>query len=427
MLEFGVAMCLTGGKGLNGIYLSNLNRVNQVNFNRINNWKRGIPGLVAGLIFASGACAQAPKYVPPPPPTKHITLELRLRYLLQPDISFSGLGTIPFRDSYETSANLIDGTERGILYDDGYITQDYIPVQIIEGSTGFQYIPSDNADATSSFKYNNPDQVDRDLDPTTLMFHRYASSVDPDIEFEGSGSGSMGWELNYTKFVNRRRNLGIQVGFSFNGFDSRFHDSIEADLYTQTFKHQMADGEEVPELQTLTDAEGNITYVPYTGDRIQDPDSENKLLEWLTSEETTEEILAGGATVDTRADLRSSVYNFRAGPTYSIDYGKLFSFQVGAGVSAQFVNGRFSTFEILSNTTAIEAPRRPMSTSEDAEWQVGGYLDASAYYNFTERISLFSGMQVQSGSTYSQSNDERYATVDFSSQVFVHAGMGVKF
>ena len=420
-------MCLTGVKGLNGIYPTNLNLVNHVNFKRISNWKTWALSLVASLIFASCAIAQSPKYVPPPPPTKHITVELRLRYLMQPDIAFSGLGSIPFADTYETSGNLIEGSERTIFYDDGYLSQDYIPVELIEGSTGTQFIPSDNPDGTSSFQYQNPDQVDRDLDPTTLMFHRYASSLDPSVEFEGSGSGSMGWELNYTKFVNPRRNLGIQVGFSFNGFDSRFNDSIEADLYTQTFKHQMADGAEIPELLEITDDDGNVTYVPYTGDRVQDPDSENKLLEWLTSEEATEEILSGGATVDTRADLRSSVYNFRAGPTYAIDMGETFSFQLGAGVSAQFVNGRFSTFEILSNTTAIEAPRRPMNTTEDAEWQVGGYLDASAYYNFTERISLFSGMQVQSGSTYSQSNEERFATVDFSSQVYVHAGMGVKF
>ena len=75
----------------------------------------------------------------------------------------------------------------------------------------------------------------------------------------------------------------------------------------------------------------------------------------------------------------------------------------------------------------MEAARRPMVTSEEAEWQVGGYLDASAYYSLTERISMFSGMQVQSGSSYSQNNEERMATVDFSSQVYVHAGMGVKF
>lgn len=398
-----------------------------VNFKKICNWKTGILLFLSTFLVSSGLLAQAPKYIPPPPPTKHITFELRLRYLISPDISFSGLGSVPFNEPFQTSGNLIDGTERSILYDDGYLTQDYMEVDIIDDALGTEFLPSSNTAATSAFNYQSPDQVDRDLDATTLMFHRYASNLDPSVEFEGSGNGSLGWELNYTKFINPRRNLGIQVGFSFNGFDSRFHDSIQADLYTISYKHQMADGAEVPELQEVTDDEGNISYVPYTGDRILDSDGDNKLLEWLTSEEATEELLQGGATVDTRADLRSSVYNFRAGPTYSVAMGEIFSFQFGAGVSAQFVNGRFSTFEILSSTTAVNAPRRPMNTTEEAEWQVGGYVDANAYYNFTDRVSLFSGMQVQSGSTYSQSNEDRFATVDFSNQIFVHTGFGIKF
>ncbi len=384
--------------------------------------------LVTGLsVLCPLVYSQAPKYVPPPPPTKHAKLELRLRYLLQPDIAFSGLGTIPFRENNEFSNSLIDGTERIIIYDDGYLSQDYINKQLIENSVGQQLVPSENTDATSSFGYYNPDQVDREGDPSTLIFHRYASSLDPAVEFEGSGSGSMGLELNYTKFLNRRRNIGVQVGFSFNGFDSRFNDSISADLYTQTFKHTMADGAEVPQLEEVTDSEGNVTYRPYTGDRIRNEDDTNDLLEWLTSEEATEELLEGGATVDSRADLRSSVYNFRAGPTYAKDFGEAFSLQLGAGVSALYVAGRFAAYEILSNTGALEVPTRAMSTTEDAEWQVGGYIDASAYYNLTERISMFSGMQVQSGSSYSQENEDRHATVDFNSQIYVHAGMGIKF
>ena len=58
---------------------------------------------------------------------------------------------------------------------------------------------------------------------------------------------------------------------------------------------------------------------------------------------------------------------------------------------------------------------------------MGGYVDATANYFLTERINLFSGMQVQSGSSYSQLNEEREATVDFSSQIYVHAGLGIRF
>jgi len=238
----------------------------------------------------------------------------------------------------------------------------------------------------------------------------------------------MGWELNYTKYINRRRNLGIQVGFSFNGFDSRFNDSIDADLYIQEFRHQMADGVDVPDLpDPIENDDGTITQDPYQGDRFREAVESGDLLEWLAVEET-EELIPAGATVDSRADLRSSVFNFRAGPTYALAFGQRFAFNLGAGVTALYFSGRFSAYEILMiDPAGGENPSRGLTTTEDAEWQVGGYVDANAYYYLTERVNLFSGMQVQSGSTYTQLNEEREASVDFSSQVYVHAGMGIRF
>jgi hypothetical protein len=111
--------------------------------------------------------------------------------------------------------------------------------------------------------------------------------------------------------------------------------------------------------------------------------------------------------------------------------GKSFAMQFGLGVSAIYFDGQFSAYEVLQNPVEGEGeginPSRGLTTTEDSEWQVGGYVDASAYYYFSERVSLFSGMQVQSGSTYSQQNEEREVSVDFSSQIYVHAGVGIRF
>jgi hypothetical protein len=378
-------------------------------------------------ILVSGAIAQSPQYVPPPPPTKNTTVELRLRYLMAPDVSFRGLGAIPLRDTYETENNLFLGTERATFYDDGYLRQDYIRDSLVGGGTeGAERVPSPNSDATSNFGYFNPDQVDP-ADPGALLFHRYASVSDPNEEFDGNASGSLGWEINYTKYLRGRRNLGIQVGFSFNGFDSRFNDTVNADLYVQEFRHNMANGLDVPELpDPIENADGTITQPSYVGEAVRDDATSGNLLEWLTSDQT-EELIADGATVDTKADLRSSVYNFRAGPTYNLTLGRSLAVQVGAGVSAVYFSGQFSAYEILQNPGGGENPSRPLSTTESSEWQVGGYLDASAHYYFSERVSLFSGAQVQSGSSYKQANEERYAEVDFSAQVYIHAGLGIRF
>jgi hypothetical protein len=355
-----------------------------------------------------------------------MSLEVRARYLFKPDISFQGLGNVPFADNWRSENNLLLGTERAIVYDDGYIAQDYIESSLVSGGgDGGAFVPSPNQEASSNFGYINADQVAAD-DPGALLFHRYASASSPDAELAGSSNGSIGWEINYTKYINRTRNIGLQVGFSFNGFDSRINDSISADLYVQEFRHQMADGAIVPDLPTGEDSDGNPVTNPYTGDVIREDVSSGDLLEWLAVEENAS-IIAEGATVDTRADLRTSMYNFRAGPTYNLSLGNSFAVQLGAGVSAVYFAGQFSAYEILQNPGGGENPSRALTSTDEAEWQVGGYLDASAYYNITERVSFFSGMQVQSGSTYTQANEERTASVDLSSQVFVHAGMGIRF
>ena len=396
-----------------------------------NNSTRAVLALLAIglLILPTIASAQAPRYTPPPPPTKHVVFEMRLRYLIQPDIEFANFGSVPFLDSYELSNNIFTGSERVISYDDGELRQDYIRTTLIDGGgTNSELAPSSNSAATSNFAYEDPGQLDP-ADPSALLYHRYASAAPPDVVIDGGGSGSMGWELNYTKYINPKRNIGIQVGFSFNGFDSRFNDTIDADLYVQEFRHQMADGANVPDLpDPIENDDGTTTQAPYVGDRFRETVESGDLLEWLAVEET-EELIPAGATVDSRADLRSSVYNIRAGPTYAVAFGQNFSFNLGAGVTALYFSGRFSAYEILmiNSEDGGVNPSRGLSTTENAEWQVGGYVDANAYYYLTERINLFSGMQVQSGSTYTQQNEEREANVDFSSQVYVHAGLGIRF
>jgi hypothetical protein len=382
---------------------------------------------MAILASATVGHGQSPRYVPPPPPTKNVSFELRLRYLIQPDVSFSGLGSIPLRDQYESEGNIFLGTERLIAYEDGYISQDYIQASLVDGGAeGTDRIPSPNTAASSNFGYRNASQVDPN-DPSVLIFHRYASQNDPLESFSGRSSGSLGWELNYTKFLNSKRNLGLQVGFAFTGFDSRFRDSIDADLYVQEFRHRMADGAVVPDLpDPLVDADGNETQEGYQGEVVREDVAIGDLLEWAASEQS-EELLLDGAVVESQADLRSSLYNFRAGPTYTTNLFNKVALQLGAGVSALYYAGQLSAYEMLQNPAGGANPSRGLTTTQSEEWQVGGYLDASASYQFTDRVNLFSGMQLQSGSTYTQENEERRANVDFSSQVYVHAGIGIRF
>jgi hypothetical protein len=341
--------------------------------------------------------------------------------MLPPDVNFTGLGSVAFRDIYESSSNDFLGTDRITLYDDGFISQDYIYEGLVEGSTtSNERIPSPNTEGSTYYSYVDPSQLNSQ-DPTKLTFHRYASEA-PDEVFEGSGSGAIGWEINYTKYINRKRNIGVQVGFAFDGHDSRFNETIGADLIVASFVHEALSGV-IPD---LGDPDENGNYTRYIGDQVRDNVDEGDPLSWLASEETVETLIGQGE-VDAFADFRSSLYNFKAGPTYNLSFNKFAGLQLGAGINAVYFSGRFSAYEILMNPTGPESLSNDLTTTEEAEWQVGGYLDANAYYNLNERVSVFSGAQVQSGSSYTQYNEERKVDVDFGTQVFVHAGIGIKF
>ena len=388
------------------------------------------------LLPALAACslwAQSPQYRPPPPPSMKGALEVRLRYLFAPDINFTGLGSVDFLPAaaYESANNIYTGTERAILYDDGELRQDYILTTVIGGGEANQekVLPSDVTGnpniGTANFTYTNESQVTGE-NSDALLFHRYAAAAPENVDFEGDSSGSLGWELNYTQFFGRKRNFGMQVGFSFNGFDSDYNGLIESDLLVQTFRHEMVDGVTVPDLpDEIENEDGTTTQPPFQGVAEREDVNSAPQIDWGATEETSE-ILPGEALVDSNMDFRSSVYNFRAGPTYALNLGQRFAFQVGAGLSAIYFSGRFSAFELQIVDEAVSVTRG-LTTTEDAEWQVGGYVDANAYYRFNDRVSLFSGFQVQSGSTYSQMNEEREASVDFSSQMYVHAGLGIRF
>jgi hypothetical protein len=392
-----------------------------------------LPALLGFLCLATapGLLAQAPEYRPPPPPTKHTGLELRMRYLFAPDVQFRGLGNIPLSTDNVSVNNPLLGSERAVRYDDGQLQQDYISTDLVEGGSAGERVPSPNTDATSDFIYYSPEQLDPD-DPSVLYFHRYAAVSAPDQSLSADADGSLGWEINYTKYLKWNRSLGIQVGFSFNGFDSRLNDEISADLFVQEFRHRMEGGADVPDLPDPTlDEEGNVQRQdPYQGPETREEVETENLLEWAANLES-EELIPEGATVDTEADLRSSVYTLRAGPVYSLSpkegFARNLALRLGAGLSALYYSGEFSTYQILQNPTGGPNPSRGLSTTSEAAWQLGGYIDASAEYQFTRRLSFFSGMQVQSGNDYEQENRESNATVDFQSQIYVHAGFGFRF
>jgi hypothetical protein len=376
--------------------------------------------MLAGITGPHVVQSQEPVYVRPPVPPKSSVLDLRLRYLFRPDVSFQGLGNVPFAESFSSPGNILTGSQRSIFYHDGAILQDY---QQLTTAGGTLLTPTQDG-LTANFSYSYPEQR---VDENTLAYHRYAASADPDMLFDARSSGSMGWELNYTRYFDNKRTLGLQVGFSFNGFDSRYNDTITGTLHIEEYLHKMQPGQTAPHLPPpVLDDQGMVVEQPeYTGNAVRTGDGQ-PLIEWGADGPNSSDVV-DGATITTEADLRAAIYAFRAGPTYYLNLGRKFHMNLGAGVSAIYFSGQFSALETLDVPGGVSAIARTRTMTDDADFQFGGYLDASAGYRFTDRVSLFSGMQYQGGSGYNQRNDERSVNVDFSTQIYLHAGLGIRF
>lgn len=361
--------------------------------------------------------AQAPTYRRPPPPSRDSVFEMRVRYMFSPEVAFQGLGNVPFREDYVVPGDPFTGAERQITYDNGGLRQDYHQIRAEDGSS----VLNPTTDGfTNAFRYENPGQI-RD-GGAALAFERYSSVATPDTRFDGKASGSMGWELGYTRFINRSRNLGFQVGFSFNGFDSSFNNIVDADLIIQEFIHHFAAGQTAPDLPPPND---DGTQPPYQGSNIRPEEGGSQIS--FTPSEMSERLEEDAARVRSQMEMRSAMYTFRAGPTYSAAFGQRINLNIGAGLSAVYYDGQFMALETLENADGGTLASRPRSMTDEQTLQLSGYVDANAAYFLNERVSLFSGLQYQSGGDHNQRNAEREVNVDFRSQIYVHTGIGIRF
>ncbi|MCD8483771.1 MAG: hypothetical protein LR015_14630 [Verrucomicrobia bacterium] len=244
--------------------------------------------------------------------------------------------------------------------------------------------------------------------------------------FDADTSNSFGWEIQYVRYLNRKRNFGLVVGFSFNGFDSSFNEAIEANLLVREYFHDLEQGT-IPPIPR--DSEGNA-QPPFNGPVVRDPNNPNLIGSDPSQRPSSptdfrEEELAARVRQD--IELRSALYMFRVGALYNLNLHNRFFLNVGAGLNATYINADFTALETLEIDGGFNAPTRARTVTRDSDWQFGPYADASAAFQINPMVNFFSGVQYQGGSSYDQANEERAANVRFNNQVFLRAGFGVRF
>ncbi len=382
--------------------------------------------LLALLACAAGLGAQElgtpVRFERPPPPPKKNEFGISARYLLAPDVSVSGLGAVGYRDDENIEeTNLVTEVERRTRYDDGSLHQDY-ERRVIIAPDGMGDVPTTDS-STAAFIFKRGDQYESH-DGGEVRFHRYASApADATFAHEAGASSSLGWELRYRRFLDQRGRLAFMVGVGFNGFDTNFNESLPADLKIKEYVHKLAHG-------SISDPKDD-----YSGNRVR---GESPTLEWTPVDPNpSEEPRPGEATVDADVRFRSTVVSLRMGPTYDLHLFDRFSLNLGAGLSAIAYSSRFAVRETLNMNSnsekstddlVIRNPVREQTITSEQDYMYGGYVDVGASYQLNNRMRVFSSVQYQGATgNYSHENQDRTIEVDFDTQIYVNAGLGIRF
>lgn len=399
--------------------------------------RRVLLGALPVFLMLPGLAAQEERrpvrFERPAPPPKLNEIIIGTRMMLSPRVDFSGLGNVGFPQFTELGNHLIIvdqggfATERILIYDDGVIRQDFVREEIIGGDAALELAPSVDG-RTSNFVFRSQDQVQED---DTVAFSRFATApIDPHAEYRADSGNVMGWEIQYRRFIDRSPRFAFAVGVGFSGFDTSLNETVETDLLVQTFFHRLSGEGGRPTLPPpeFNDEGEVVRQPPFQGPRIR-PDQPILVDFDPITQEPLEEVIAGGAEVSSSLEFRSAVVSLRAGPTYDLDLGRRFNLTFGAGLSASVYSSKFSVFEMIRLTDGqqFDRPGARRITS-DYDFLFGGYLDANASYRMNDRMRLFSGVQVHGmTSDYTQTNEARRAEVSIDNQVYINAGIGIRF
>ena len=367
--------------------------------------------LLACVVALAPFAVSGQTYFRAPPEMPRNAFSIGLRFTSPVDISFSNLGTVPF----VPIDRLIDGVPIGRTYNDGHVRMDSSFVAR-EGSDGQIF---DNPDGlTVNFRIASQSQ----FSGTDVVMTQYAS-VSEGFAAETDSGFTGGWELQYVRDLGRKSRFGILAGFNFSSFDSSTSSAFRATLLSRSDRFAFDD---LP-LPSFPGASG------YTGprDRIVPVGGAVSDLEFKAPLDPTGPTVEG-PTLPGAADgfgswkMKTAAYNFRSGPVYDFDLGKSFNVQVGLGVAATYFAGEFAINEAISGPTG--EPTVLIDSRSNSKWLLGGYVDATANYSVSERVSVFSGLQYQVGATdYESSLGDREVKIDMSSTIHLRAGVGFRF
>ncbi len=356
------------------------------------------------------------------------------------DVRFGQLGTV----STTRTADPIGAPSATRVYDTGTVELDS-PRQLERDADGnvvstpggrFQYfieneegesilvadILSHTPGWTRSWRYASPDQLTGDGRMAMSNF----SSTSEGATAVGNQTASGGIEVGLARRLGRispRTEWGIGLSVGLTDINSSTRSTIQATLNTLTDFYSL-NGQTPPAAPNggptfidLLDDEGNL--VTPSGFETTVPISQDPLSRTETSQ-------AGAAEVDGYWQIKGAYYMMRFGPNFRGHLSDKFALFASAGFAGAYVGTQYRADETLMTDLPI-AEISSRETSDDRNFMVGFYAELAAEYWITPRTGLYASATYESLGEYSQTLQDRTATIDLGKGTVFRFGLVTRF
>ena len=365
-------------------------------------------------------------------------------------VSFGNLGSVPGKLIAPASAGVVNR-----VYDNGYVLADRPRTDEVD-SSGNQtstpggrypiYATVTNTDGTTTkvqvgeglgyetglsreWKLYTQDQLD--ARPVYVAYTNYSTTSEGGHFSEETGMVA-GVEMEYTRTfgrISRRIQWGLTAGVTLNSISSQTSGSVTSTLNSHTDYYAIHGT-----LGTVPEGGlGGPTGVPYVVDGVIISPSGLETTVPLNQTQdgnSTNNSVAGGATVNGRWTVKGAYFMMKLGPSIHAQFNDRWEMTASAGFAGAYAGTTYTaaeSFSVAALPTTVVAGVQDVQQSTDTAFLSGYYADLTIQWAANDRTGLFGGVTAQQLSSYTQKVADRTALIDLGTAVGVRGGITIKF
>jgi hypothetical protein len=367
-------------------------------------------------------------------------------------VTFGNLGTVPAKFVPPASDGAVNR-----VYDDGYVLADRPRTDEVD-SNGNQtstpggrypiYANITNTDGTItkvqigeglgyeaglSREWKLYSQYQLDARPGYVALTNYSTTSEGG-SFSEESDMAAGVEMEYTRVfgrISRRIQWGVTTGITLNSISSKASGAVTSTLNSHTDYYGIHGTLGTVPVTGLGGPSGAPYYPPGATDPITPSGLETTVpLNQTPDSASTDNSVAGGATVNGRWDVKGAYFMMKLGPSLRIQFSDHWEMTASAGFAGAYAGTTYTvveTFSVATLPTALSAGVQDPQQSNETGFLTGYYADLTIEWAANERTGLFGGVTAQQLSSYEQKVGDRTALIDLGTAVGVRGGVSIKF